>query len=257
MRPAFFFAGTVILLVAWIGPLPRLAHQAFFGHMIIHMLNVALAAPLLSFAIAGSCFDPVNRFPKLFAPIPASVVELIIVWGWHAPLPHHAARHTAGGLAAEQSMFLLSGIWVWLSAFGGTRRQTVWDHRSTLTGPQPAWNRDPAEYEAADREKGRRAAGIIGLLLTSMHMTLLGALLGLAPRSVYANHDGFGALTALEDQQLGGAIMLVGGGVAYLSGGLWLTASVLRGRKNYVGESAIEGGQPGERSGDFVRTGKV
>jgi putative membrane protein len=36
------------------------------------------------------------------------------------------------------------------------------------------------------------------------------------------------ASTALDDQHLGGAIMLVVGGVSYLAGGLWLTARLVR-----------------------------
>jgi putative membrane protein len=74
----------------------------------------------------------------------------------------------------------------------------------------------------------RTAAGIVGLLLTAMHMTLLGALLALAPRPLYAHLEGVSRLTPLEDQHLGGAIMLLTGGVAYLAGGLWLTAGLLR-----------------------------
>ncbi len=210
MKRGLFIAGLLTLVVAWTGPLPELAHKAFFGHMTMHMLNVALAAPLLALGIAGTRFDPVDRLPRLFAPIPASVAELIIVWGWHAPAPHHLARMSFFGLAAEQLSFLFAGVWVWLSAFGG---------------------RVDASHDSATGDaiqKGRRAAGVIGLLLTSMHMTLLGALLALSPRPLYPHHHGFGTLSALGDQHLGGAIMLVAGGIAYLSGGLWLTVEVLR-----------------------------
>ena len=56
---------------------------------------------------------------------------------------------------------------------------------------------------------------------------MLGALLALTPRPLYAHAAGSG-LTPLADQQLGGAIMLLVGGVSYLSGGLWLTAGLLR-----------------------------
>tara|TARA_R110000868_G_C10972916_1_gene770941 strand:+ start:22238 stop:22942 length:705 start_codon:yes stop_codon:yes gene_type:complete len=191
--------GLLSLAVAWSGPLPELAHHAFFAHMTMHMLVVAVAAPLLSLAIAGSRFDPVIKYPVFFAPIPASVAELIIVWAWHAPGLHHLARMTSWGLVAEQGSFLLAGIAVWISAFGGT----------------------------SPRSRSRSAAGVIGLLLTSMHMTLLGALLALAPRSVYAHHQGFSTMSALQDQHLGGAIMLVVGGIVYLSGGLWLTVDLL------------------------------
>jgi putative membrane protein len=69
----------------------------------------------------------------------------------------------------------------------------------------------------------------VGLLLTSMHMTLLGALLALSPRPLYFHIAGFSGLTPLEDQHLGGAIMLLVGGVSYLLGGLWLTVGLLKG----------------------------
>lgn len=207
MRLALVIAGLVTLGVAWLGPLPALAHHAFFGHMTMHMLVVAVAAPLLALGVAGSRYDPVRKAPALFAPIPASVLELILVWGWHAPVLHHIARGSLGGLFAEQSTFLLAGLLVWISAFGG---------------PLP-------------RSQNRAAAGVIGLLLTSMHMTLLGALLALSPRPLYHDHGhghasthSLGGMTALDDQHLGGAVMLVVGGIAYLAGGLWLTVDLVR-----------------------------
>lgn len=200
MRLALLGLGVVTLAATWSGPLPQLARQAFFAHMAMHMGVVAVASPLLALGIAGGRFDPVRRAPWLFAPIPASVLELLVVWGWHAPGLHHAARHHTAGLVAEQGMFLLCGLLVWLSCFGGE----------------------------LPRDRGRSAAGMIGLLLTSMHMTLLGALLALAPRPLYDHAHAPLRLTPLQDQHLGGAIMLVVGGISYLAGGLWLTVSLLR-----------------------------
>ena len=193
-------AGVALLLAVWLGPLPEMAGSAFFAHMTMHMGVVAVAAPLLALGVAGSRWDPVLRAPGLFAPIPASIVELVVVWTWHAPGLHHFARHTTIGLVVEQGMFLVAGLLVWLSAFGG------------------------------GRVSERKGAGIAALLLTSMHMTLLGALLALAPRPLYGDGHGFGELTALADQNLGGAIMLLVGGLSYLAGGLWLTAQLLRER---------------------------
>lgn len=201
MRRVLLTFGLITLAAVWLGPLPQLARHAFFAHMTMHMGVVAVAAPLLALGLAGGRFDPVCRLPRLFAPIPASVLELIVVWAWHAPALHHLARHSTAGLVAEQGTFLLAGLLVWLSAFGGT----------------------------AGRRAGRTAAGIVGLLLTSMHMTLLGALLALTPRPLYGHVHGAAGLTALEDQHLGGAIMLLVGGISYLLGGLWLTVGLLRG----------------------------
>jgi putative membrane protein len=111
---------------------------------------------------------------------------------------------------AEQGMFLLVSLFVWLSACGGD----------------------------AVRRGNRTATGVVGLLLTAMHMTLLGALLALTPRPLYAHSGGFFGLTPLEDQHLGGAIMLLVGGVSYLLGGLWLTGGLLRGPVLEPGEQA-------------------
>ena len=210
MRRVLLASGLLALAAAWLTGLPQLARHAFFAHMTMHMGVVAVAAPLIALGVAGSRFDPVPRAPALFAPVPASILELIVVWAWHAPAPHHAARNDWAALAAEQGMFLLSGLLVWLSAFGGDERGA---------GP-------------------RRAAGVVGLLLTSMHMTLLGALLALTPRPLYSHAAGFGGLTPIEDQHLGGAIMLLVGGVSYLAGGLWLMVGLLRERALKVSEGA-------------------
>ena len=69
--------------------------------------------------------------------------------------------------------------------------------------------------------------GFLQPLLTSMHMTILGALLALASRPVYEHHTGLASLSPLQDQHLGGAVMILVGGIAYLSGGLVLTAGLL------------------------------
>src|SRR5690606_27119464 len=122
-----------------------------------HMGVVALAAPLLAVGVAGGALDPVRRWPGGFAALPLSILELVDVWGWHAPALHRAARQGGAAFWAEQSMFLAAGLLVWLSALGGTR---------------------------GDRRE-RAGLGVAALLLTSMHMTLLGALLALTPRVLY------------------------------------------------------------------------
>jgi putative membrane protein len=211
MQTLSLLLGLLVLAGVWLGPLQHLAPGPFAAHMTMHMGVVAVAAPLLVFGFAGGKFDPVRKAPKLFSPIPASIVELVVVWVWHAPVLHHVARHSALGVMAEQATFLGSGLLVWLAAFGGDVRE-----RSNRTG-----------------------AGILALLLTSMHMTLLGALLALPTRPLYAHaHEG-GSLTPLEDQHLGGAIMLIAGGLSYLLGGLWLTLRLLRGIQFRRGRAAF------------------
>lgn len=203
MKPGLLFLGACLLAGLWCGPLPQLARISFSAHMALHMGVVAIAAPLLAFGLAGTAFDPVRRAPAFFPPVPLSLIELAAVWIWHVPGLHHFARQSLAGFAAEQGTFVLAGLLVWLSAFGGGEA----------------------------RAQNRRAAGIAALLLTSMHMTLLGALLALSPRPLYV-HVEMCSLSPLDDQHLGGAIMLLVGGVAYLAGGGWLTAGLLRAARN-------------------------
>ena len=202
MRRVLLAAGFTTLGAVWLGPLPGLAPKYFSAHMAMHMGVVAIAAPLVALGLAGGTLDPARKWPRLFSAVQASVAELIVVWAWHAPSLHHAARHSTAGLVAEQGMFLIAGLFVWSSALGGDRSGSA----------------------------QRAAAGVVALLLTSMHMTLLGALIALAPRPLFVQAAATHAGHPLDEQRLGGVIMLVVGGVAYLAGGLGLTARLVRDR---------------------------
>lgn len=185
-------AGTLVLVAAWTGPLPALTATSFTAHMTLHMLIVAVAAPLLAAGLAGRHLDPVRRLPRLFSPIPASGVELVTVWAWHVPALHHAARQHPGVFAVEQLSFLMSGLLLWLAILGGSpRRQAV-----------------------------NAVSGLAALALTLAHMTLLGVLLSLSPRPLYTH--GVALDSALSDQQFGGSVMLVATGGACVAGALVL-----------------------------------
>lgn len=192
-------AGGLVLALAW-----GLVAAGFgmTGHMTAHMAVTALAAPLIAWGLAGSRADPATRWPWL-APLPVSLVEFAAVWGWHAPAARRLAEGSLAGAALEQASFLAAGLLLWSAALG-TR------------GAGAA---------------ARRAAGVGALLLTSMHMTLLGALIGLAPRALYGGEGlicGDWRLSPLADQQLGAALMLTIGAGAYLLGGLVMLAELLR-----------------------------
>ena len=124
-------------------------------------------------------------------PLVATLVEFAAVWGWHLPAAHVLAQTSAGWFAAEQASFLLGGLALWFAVL----------------------------------HPGRQLAGAGGMLLTSMHMTLLGALLILAVRPLYPSAICGGPI----DQQMGGMIMLGLGTPIYLVAGLMLTARALGG----------------------------
>ena len=195
-RTLLFASGLAVLAGLWGSPLPAVAETRFSAHMLLHMGLVSVAAPLLAVGVAGGRFDPTGRWPVLWNAVVASAAELAVVWGWHAPAFHHAARHDTATFVAEQASFLLAGVWLWLAAVGGH----------------------------PDREPHRTWSGVAALLFTSMHMTLLGALFAMASRPMYASSG----TDALSDLHLGGGIMLILGGVSYLAGGLWLSLRGLR-----------------------------
>jgi putative membrane protein len=200
VRRAAWVTGLAVLAAGWT---VAAADHGVTGHMAAHMAAVAVAAPLLAFGLAGGRLDPASRWPRAVAPVPMSVLELFVVWGWHLPATRALVAESAAGLALEQAMFLAAGLLLW-SACLGTR--------------------------GAD-DGARRAAGIVALLLTTMHMTLLGVLIALAPRPLFAA-SGFtfhgATLPPLADQQLGGVVMLCAGAGSYLLGGLALLSRLLR-----------------------------
>ena len=204
-RPAELWplaVGFPLLAFLWFGPLPEWARGSFAAHMVMHMGVVAVVAPLVAAGLAGTTADPTIRWPRLFSAIPAAMLELVIVWAWHTPALHHAARTTTSGLLCEQSLFFIASMFLWISVLGSENDRTQ-----------------------------RLMPGVTALLLTTAHMTLLGALLALSPRALYSHAAGHLSVEArLDDQHLGGAIMLVVGGVSYLAGGIWLAAQVLQQR---------------------------
>lgn len=209
MRRAALIIGIATLGFAWFGPLRDESARGLAAHMIVHMSVVALACPLLAIGLTESRFDPVRTAPAVFAAIPASLLELVVVWGWHAPALHHAARVRPEMFVAEQASFLAAGMFLWCSVLGG---------------------------DAVVRAQ-RAGSGIIALLLTFAHMTLLGALLALTPRPLYRHAETQSTVTRIADQQRGGTIMLVVGGVAYIAGGLWLSQALLRRARPQVGRA--------------------
>lgn len=195
------------LAVVWGGAAALVAAGPFSAHMVAHVTVMSLAAPLLAAALAGSAADPTRRWPALAAPLPAMLAEFVVVWGWHLPLLHGWARVSAPAYAAEQASFLLVGLALWLSVLGGGGRDA----------------------------RPRRAAGVVALLMTSMHMTLLGVLITLAPRGLY--HPAGAAV--LADQQIAGMVMLFGGATSYLAGGLWLVHRLLQEPRKEPGHASL------------------
>ncbi|MGQ3212478.1 MAG: cytochrome c oxidase assembly protein [Shinella sp.] len=188
--------GLLLLLVLCAVLVASFGGGSFTVHMIVHMGIVAVAAPLIGYGMRSTRLDAAPGVARI-TPMLASFFELVAVWFWHLPALRAIADASLTLSFLEQASFLTAGILLW---------------RVCLR---------PGEG---------RLAGAAGLLFTSMHMTLLGVLLALAPRPLYGEGDVscFGiSISAAADQQIGGIVMLMVGACAYLLGGIVLLAGLL------------------------------
>lgn len=221
MRKLQLIGGLIVLAVGWTALALQSVRYPFALHMTVHMAVVAIAAPLFALFLAGTRFDPVRLYPSWFPPLPVSLIELAVVWLWHTPLLHAAAQRSWAALVAEQLSFLIAGLWLWLAILGGTPAGRV----------------------------SRGPMGIVALLLTLMHMTLLGAILALSPRVLYPRHHHHAIIgDPLGDQQLGGAIMLLIGGIVYMCAGLRLAFIAMSRETPGEHASLVETVSPGASS---------
>lgn len=201
-----FLAGVVITLVALVSPIAAISGQVLWMHMVQHLLLVVVAAPLL--ALGG----PVATIRLALSPRPrrglarmsrttrrwrravgdppplvlATAAHIGALWVWHAPGLYDLAVRVDPIHALEHLAFLATGVWVWAEVVATARRS-------------------------------RRVQAVATLCLGALIVQggVLGALLTFAGRSVYAVYTGGGGLSALEDQQLAGALMWVPPGFVY------------------------------------------
>jgi putative membrane protein len=227
-----FALGWLALGAALVSPLDPLGAWLFSAHMVQHELLMIVAAPLLvlgrPLAAWTWAFGPgtrpglgrLSRLPAVAAgwraltgPLAAWLLHALALWLWHVPAFFDAALHSEPLHVLQHLSFLASALLFWWAVLGGDRRV---------------------------------ASGVaMALLFTTMlHTGILGALLTLAPTPWYpwyADTSAALGFDPLEDQQLGGLVMWVPGGLAYLVAGLVLAAQWLARRAGPLPSS----GRPG------------
>lgn len=185
----------VVVAAVGLGPLSR--------HMTTHILLMGAVAP----ALAHGLLQVRQRqalplsFPAML--LSATLAQLALLWGWHAPPALEFALGRPLLHLAMQAMLLAGALWFWLAVF-------------------------------AKQGSGRWQA-MLALLVTGKLFCLLGVVLVFAPRALYALDPGaaHGAAAlapghALADQQLAGLLMLTACPLTYLVAGVaiaarWLT----------------------------------
>ena len=225
---ACFIAGWLVLAAALMPPVHTLGEILFSVHMVEHELLMAAAAPLLVLgrpliAFLWALPQPARRDLGslsrarlvsriwLFATsaLVAWAVHALALWVWHLPALFEAALASELVHSLQHVCFLGAALLYWTSLL----------HR-----------RHDAEG---------RGVAVISLFATTLHSSILGALLTLGTVAWYPLYGGRSAawgLTAIEDQQLAGLVMWVPGGLVYMGAALalaamWLGESETRARR--------------------------
>jgi putative membrane protein len=148
-----------------------------------HILLMNLLAPVVAVWTARSSPSLVRPFRSLAAP---TLVQLLLLWGWHAPPSLAAAMDRPALHLAMQGSLLLAALWFWSAVVNATA--------------------------------GGQWRAIAALLATSKLFCLLGVLLTFASYPLYPvmAHHGLQAPDPLADQQLAGLLMLVACPLSYL-----------------------------------------
>ena len=220
-RAACFWAGWIALALALGPPLEALTPVSFAAHMTQHEIMMLAAAPLLviarplgtllwglpqSFAVVVKAAAVRRAAAWLSGPLVAWLTHAAVLWGWHVPVAFEAGLRSEPVHWLQHLSFFLAAVIFWWSVFSG------------------------------DRSGARRGIALVSVFTTAIHTTVLGALLTFSTSVWYATYAAAApawGLSAIEDQQLGGLIMWVPGGMVFLAAGLslaalWLRASELR-----------------------------
>ena len=210
-QPISFYAGWLTLVVALLGPLDSFNDELFSMHMLQHLALMQIAAPLILLgrpvqlilrALSPGSSKAVARFiggrgavrgllTILAAPAVATILFNLNMVIWHVPNFYDAALSSDGVHALEHSLFLGLAFLFWWPIIDPVPRH----HRA-----HPAW--------------------ALGAVFASMVVGMgLGAILTLSHSIIYPSYLSTPkpwGLSPLDDQQIGGLSMWVGGGLLYM-----------------------------------------
>jgi cytochrome c oxidase assembly factor CtaG len=200
-RVASFATGILILLVALVSPVHALGEQMFSFHMLQHVLLGDLAPLALLAGLTGPILRPalarLYRLRFLANPLVALPLWAFNLYLWHLPFLYDAAVRHDSVHALEHLCFFAGGTIMWLPVL------------ETL--PAPEWFGTGAKL------------GYIAVVRAVE--TVLGNVFfwsGTVFYSVYEEQNRLWGLSALADQGLAGAVMMIEGSIVTLVALAWL-----------------------------------
>jgi putative membrane protein len=214
---ACFYVGMAALIACLTSPVDLWSQSLFWVHMVQHEVLMLLAAPLLVLSRPLSMF--IWAFPAggrkhlgrwvlrpavrsawrtLMHPITGWSAHALALWIWHVPVLFRAALENRGLHNLQHASFVTSALLFWSGLL-------------------------------LSRATACKGAAVLNLFTTTIHTSVLGALITLSDRPLYGPEIRAATLMdALQDQQLGGLIMWVPGSMIYVGVGLFLFLSWVR-----------------------------
>ena len=218
-RPMAFASGWLTLVVALLSPVHKLSSLLFSVHMTQHELLMLVAAPLLVMSrpmvlmlwgLPRPARLRVTRWMRMSVvsrswhavtgPFTVWVLHGLVLWIWHIPALYEGALASEAMHALQHASFFgVAALFWWTLMYG---------------------------------RYGRMGYGVsvAYVFTTALHTGLLGALITFASQVWYLTYEGRTlpwGLTALADQQIGGLVMWVPGGLVFTLLGLALFAAWL------------------------------
>lgn len=189
-RALSFLGGLLTTFVALISPVDRLGEQLFVMHMVQHILLLDLAAILLIGGLTKVLLRPVTRrvqrLERAAGPLAHPVFAVLLyVAGmalWHVPAAYDAALRHPLAHALEHLTFTAVGLLYWWHLLSPIRSR----HRLGGLGP------------LAYMVSTKLGVGLLGIVLTFSPQALY---------DVYVSQPRYWGLSAVTDQNVGGALM--------------------------------------------------
>jgi putative membrane protein len=200
-RTYLFALGILTLLVALVSPVHALGERMFSFHMLQHVLLGDLAPLALLAGLTGPILRPalawLHRLRFLAHPLVALPLWAVDLYVWHLPYLYDAAVRHDSVHALEHFCFFTGGTIMWLPVL------------ETL--PAPEWFGTGAKlgYIAAVR--------VVETILGNVFFWS-----GSVFYTVYAHQKRLFGLSALADQGLAGAVMMIEGSIVTLVALAWL-----------------------------------
>jgi putative membrane protein len=193
-----FAGGLLAMFLALNGPLHDLSdYDLFSAHMVQHLVLIFVVAPLLVGGTPGWMLRPALGIPGvgpvarwLTGPRQAFVIFNLMMIGWHLPGPYNLAMAAHPVHIVEHLMFLAAAVLMW------------WPFLSPLPElPRLAY---PGQ--------------MLYCFLMSIPMSIVAIYIAMADHVLYPAYESAPrilGLSPLEDQQLGGLIMWIPGGIVF------------------------------------------